>query len=191
MKPGDRERLQGPSWEFTLPVKNRRLSFLTGGIGITPMLSMLRYVTDKGLPFVDVPVYGNATSQVICFREELEAIALASPLIRVVHHMATPSLDWKAPTGRIKAEPVREFIPDYGERLFYVSGPPSMAHSLEDRLLSMGLPSDRSSGTRSPVTSEGDPKRKEAGRHLHPLDAWATASLGGWTSTTSLRATLC
>jgi ferredoxin-NADP reductase len=143
MQPGDWARLQGPSGEFTLPAAKSKLGFLAGGIGITPARSMFRYIADKGLPYDLSLLYSNSTLEEICFREELEAISLASPLVRVVHVLGTPPPNWQGPSGRIRAEIIKEFIPDYGDRIFYVSGPPSMVLSLEDQLLSLGLPTEQ------------------------------------------------
>ena len=50
IKPGDWVHLRGPEGQFTLPESPRKLGFLSGGIGITGMRSMLRYIADRGLP---------------------------------------------------------------------------------------------------------------------------------------------
>lgn len=63
MKPGAWAHLQGPEGDFTLPRKEFKLGFLSGGIGITPLRSMLRYTIDNKLPYDIVLLYGNASLQ--------------------------------------------------------------------------------------------------------------------------------
>ncbi len=139
MKPGTWAKLSGPSGDFTLPLKPRKVGFLTGGIGITPQRSMLRYIADRGLPFDVNLLYGNQNREEICFREELEALAKELPNFRLHHVLSAPPLGWAGPTGHIDSRLVQELMPDYRERLFYVSGPPRMVVSLEDQLFALGL----------------------------------------------------
>ncbi len=145
--PGDWARLHGPEGGFTLPRKPRRLAFLSGGIGITPLRSMLRYVVARELPFDIVLVYGNSTVADIAFRDELDELATPQPGSRsqtrlrleyVLSGEEVPA-DWAGKWGRITQELVREVIPDYRERLFYVSGPPRMVVALETQLAELGV----------------------------------------------------
>jgi len=142
MKPGDWARLQGPEGDFTLPRKERKLSFLSGGIGITPLRSMLRYIVDKGLSYDVVLLYGNAGLQDTAFRQELNSMAASNQNIRVEYVLSGPDFppDWKGKKGFINSEIVAELVPDYKERLFYISGPPKMVLALQDQLGALGLP---------------------------------------------------
>lgn len=133
-------RLEGPSGEFTLPRKPRKIAFLTGGIGITPQRSMLRYVADTGSPLDVVLLYGNNTWEEICFREELEALAREMPSLRMEHVLMTPPRGWTGDTGLINVDLIKKIIPDYRERLFYLSGPPRMVLALHDQLSSLEVP---------------------------------------------------
>jgi len=141
MKPGTRARLHGPVGFFTLPRKQRTLAFLTGGIGITPLRSMLRYIADKGLDYDIVMLYGNKNYEDIPFREELDAIAASHPNLRLENGLSGPDLPagWKGKTGLITGDMVREVIPDYKERRFYISGPPRMVISLEAQIQGLGI----------------------------------------------------
>jgi ferredoxin-NADP reductase len=142
MKPGTRARLQGPVGFFTLPRKQRNLAFLSGGIGITPLRSMLRYIADKGLDYDIVMLYGNKIYADIPFREELDAIAASHPNLHLENVLSGPDLPagWKGKTGLITGDMVREVIPDYKERRFYISGPPRMVISLEAQIQGLGIP---------------------------------------------------
>ena len=145
MKPGDRVKVKGAAGDLTLPSTEQRLCFLSGGIGITPFRSMLRYVADRRLDHDIILLYGNRTWNDIAFRDELGAIASSNGSIRVEHVLSGPDLPswWKGKTGRITGEVIEELVPDYRERMFYASGPVSMVKALEQQLAAIGVPWSR------------------------------------------------
>ncbi|MBI4334086.1 MAG: oxidoreductase [Chloroflexi bacterium] len=140
LKPGDWARLRGPDGGFVLPRKQQKLAFLSGGIGITPLRSMLRYVTVKKVPYDVVLLYGNNAPEEIPFRDELAVLAAAQPGIRIEHILSAPSPEWRGKTGYISKDLVAELVPDYRERLFYISGPPRMVITLEEQLTALSVP---------------------------------------------------
>lgn len=143
MQPGAWAHIWGPEGAFTLSRKWRKLAFLSGGIGITPQRSMIRYVADKGLDYDIVLLYGNSTYEEIAFREELEVLERACRALRVVHTLGAPPSGWTGKVGRIDSRLVAQVVPDYATRLFYVSGPPSMVMALEDQLFALGVPQEQ------------------------------------------------
>lgn len=144
-QPGDWAKLRGPEGDFILPRRKRLLGFLSGGIGITPLRSMLRHIVDKDLDFDVVLLYGNNTYDNIAFRDELDKIASTHKNIRVEYVLSGPDFppDWKGKWGYITSQLVTEVIPDYQERLFYLSGPLKMVLSLEEQLEAAGVPDDQ------------------------------------------------
>ncbi|MBI4285437.1 MAG: oxidoreductase [Chloroflexi bacterium] len=143
LRPGDWARLRGPEGSFTLPARLRPLALLSGGIGITPLRSMLRYIADKDLPFEVVLLYSNNSVEDIAFRHELDSIAGGHPGVRVEYVISGPTVpgDWPGKRGFITKDLVAEVIPDYMTRLFYISGPPRMVIALEEQLSALGVPS--------------------------------------------------
>jgi ferredoxin-NADP reductase len=142
MKPGERIKVKGAAGELTLPDTEQRLCFLSGGIGITPFRSMLRYVADRQLDYDIVLLYGNRTWDDIAFRDELSEIVGSSRAIRLEYVLSGPHFPswWKGKTGRITADIIEELVPDYRERMFYASGPLPMVKALEDQLAAIGVP---------------------------------------------------
>lgn len=133
LKPGDRVRIKMPLGSFVLDETAVKAAFLSGGIGITPIRSMWKYAFDKKLALDMVLLYGNRTPRDIAFKEELETIAQAGKGFRVVFSLDTSEAcpaDWKGRCGFIDAAMIREEIPDYADRIFYVCGPPVMVHHL-------------------------------------------------------------
>lgn len=141
MRPGAWGRLSGPDGDFTLPRKPRKIAFLSGGIGITPLRSMLRYITHKELPFNVVLLYSNSSIEEIAFREELDEMGVSRPGIRVEYVLSGKEAPpgWTGRQGLINRDMISESVPDFKERPFYVSGPPKMVIALETQLLSLGL----------------------------------------------------
>ena len=145
MAPGAWAHLQGPEGEFTLSKKYTQLAFLCGGIGITPMRSMLRYIADKQFNYNTVLLFGNSSLEEIAFRQELDTISAAYKGFRVEHVLSGPNIPpgWKGLTGFINKDVIAKSIPDYIQRLFYVSGPPKMVLALEEQLINLNIPENQ------------------------------------------------
>lgn len=145
MKPGAWARLKGPMGTFTLPKKKQKLAFLSGGIGITPLRSMLCYIKDRKEPWDIIMLYGNASVEEIVFRQELDSISDTNPGLKIVHVLSGPDIPqgWKGKTGLINKDLVAEVISDYKTRLFYISGPPKMVNTLEEQLMYLEIPAEQ------------------------------------------------
>ncbi|MBE0480107.1 MAG: oxidoreductase [Dehalococcoidia bacterium] len=143
MQPGAWVRLKGPMGAFTLPSEPRRLAFVSGGIGITPLRSMLRYICDSHLIYDVVLLYSSPSYEEIVFRDELDMISRTYPNIRLEYLLTGRSPPgWMGKSGLMSSEIIRELITDYIARLFYISGPPGMVASLTDQLRTLEIPDD-------------------------------------------------
>lgn len=131
VKPGTWALIEGPEGNFTLPNGKRKLAFICGGIGITPVKSMLDYVKQKQRPLDCLLLYSNANPQNIIFKEELDKLCRESNI--AIHHFISSSSQQLKPgyhNGYINKASIKKLVPDYNERLFYLSGPPSMVESI-------------------------------------------------------------
>jgi ferredoxin-NADP reductase len=137
--------LQGPQGDFVLPAQGNKLVFLTGGIGITPVRSMLRYLTHQKRDHDIILLYGNSNLEDTVFRDELDGLAGSHPSIKVEYILSGPNIpaNWKGKTGLITKDLVVELVPDYEQRLFYVSGPPKMVMTLVEQLTALKIPQER------------------------------------------------
>jgi glycine betaine catabolism B len=145
LQPGDWARLKGPEGDFTLPRDRSDLAFLSGGIGITPLRSMMRYATDKGLAHNIVLIYGNNSWENIAFREELQQMTADNRNLRVEFVLSGPEFPrgWRGKKGVITAEVVMELVPDFKSRTFYLSGPLKMVLGLEKQLAAIDIPPEQ------------------------------------------------
>ena len=138
MTPGDTIYASQIAGDFTLPANpDTKLAFLAGGIGITPFRSMLQYLLDRQEARPIVILYGNERQDDIAYREVLDA-AEGELGVRTIYAVASGAARGQYP-GYIDAKLVRKAIPDFRERMFYISGPQAMVKALRKTLLAMGV----------------------------------------------------
>ncbi len=133
LKTGDWARLKMPYGSFTFGGEYKKIAFLSGGIGITPIRSICKFATDSMLPTDMVLLYGNNREEDIIFRQDLDNMQSVNKNLRIVYTLTSSDIDrkiWKGRTGYIDDTMIKEEIPDYTERIFYICGPPRMVESL-------------------------------------------------------------
>jgi ferredoxin-NADP reductase len=122
----------GLAGDFTLPDDpGEKLVFVAGGIGITPFRSMIKYLLDTGQKRDIVLLYSNRSDSEIVYRDVFDSAA-TMPGIRVVYHLTGVS-------GHFDKNNLPQLVPDYKERLFYVSGPHAMVSATERLLEDLGI----------------------------------------------------
>ena len=128
LEPGEVVHLAGPDGAFVLGPTMRRIAYVCGGIGITPARSTVRWALDTDADTDIVVLYGNRNLESTTFREEFDAIR--SDKVRVVNVLSEPDAGWDGRSGHIDADLVREELPDWADRDFFVSGPPALVDAL-------------------------------------------------------------
>jgi ferredoxin-NADP reductase len=144
MQPGDQIYASQLAGTFVLPRNpNTKLAFLAGGIGITPFRSMIQYLLDRNERRDITLLYGNAATHDIAYRGVFDA-ADRDLGIRTVYAVASdPSPEPGMRAGFIDAKMIRAEIPDYRQRVFYISGPHAMVSLMQQTLRDMGVPRSR------------------------------------------------
>jgi predicted ferric reductase len=141
---GDTASVQGPFGRFSYLYhpEEKNLVFLAGGIGITPLMSMLRHMRDTKSNHFVVLIYGNEDEHQIIFREELSQIETGGyPKLNVFHVLHNPPARWTGETGYINKEKIQKFGGEkLHEKIFYVCGPPPMVGSIIKSLKQLGVP---------------------------------------------------
>jgi len=132
LKPGDSVRIQfPPRGNFTLNDPNAKIAFLSGGIGITPIRSICKYVVDMNLGTDIILVYANRTIRDIVFKEDFDLMQKQYLKLKVSHVLYEPAPGFKCVVGLINAQIIKNGVPDYAQRKFYICGPPSMVVAME------------------------------------------------------------
>ncbi len=130
VEPGYQVSIAYPMGTFTFEGEVDKIAMLSGGIGITPLRSMCRYIIDQRLGTSVCLLYANRNLAEIAFKSEFDAMQGMSSRFKVVHSLDSAGDEWTGRRGRIDAAAIREEIPDYRERRFFVCGPPGMVEAL-------------------------------------------------------------
>ncbi len=115
-------------------------AFVAGGIGIAPVMSMLRTLADRSDRRPLVLFYGNRAWERVAFREELEALATRLDL-KVVHVLLEPPEGWPGERGFVTEDVLmRHLPPDRHRYQCFLCGPTPMTTSVERSLSALGIP---------------------------------------------------
>jgi predicted ferric reductase len=143
LKQGDTAVVDGPYGLFSYLAHvrdpNRELIMVAGGVGITPMLSMLRYMVDRGEVRKATLVWSNRTEADILWRDELEDIEAKLPNLSI-RHVLTRQKDFKGPTGHLDRAMLRELLLGCSRNAtVFVCGPPPMMDTVCKALKGIGF----------------------------------------------------
>lgn len=135
---GDTLVAQQPDGSFHLGHHTDKLLLLSAGSGVTPMISMLRYLADHE-QVRDIVFYHQCRSQAdIPYLQELKSLEKRFPQLKVMIALSRPDRNWKGLSGRLEANHL-ELIQDLAERQVFVCGPNSFMDSAKALLLESGL----------------------------------------------------
>jgi ferredoxin-NADP reductase len=142
---GGEATFTGPYGRFVFQLQTPKIAFLTGGVGITPVRSMLRYLADTGgagrLAGQELVLfYGSMTESGIIYKQELEELARTVPGLRLVQVITQPKKTWKGYHGFITADIVRTELGDPQAWTYYVVGPPPMIVAMQKVTAELGIP---------------------------------------------------
>ncbi len=151
LKPGATVYLDGPHGAFTIDRhEGPGFVFIGAGVGVTPLMSMLRTLADRK----DVrPCYlflGNRNQESITFREEIEALKSRLDL-KVIHVLSRPDEGWEGEKGHIDASVVsrgltgedhRRLPPRCQRLVYFICGPEAMMDAAEHALAQLGAPAE-------------------------------------------------
>ncbi len=142
---GDLLEFSGPSGSFIFTGRECKCILLIGGgVGLTPLMSVLRYLTDRSWPGDIYLLYSIHSPQDFIFRDELEYLQHRHPNLHVVVAVSHPEgADWKGPTGRITKELIVQSVPDLASRYVHICGPVPMMEAIKKILAELGVPRER------------------------------------------------
>jgi ferredoxin-NADP reductase len=146
MPRGTEVRIEGPFGNLTLHnTPARPAVFVTGGIGITPIRSILWNAAREKLPHRIFLFYSNRRPEDAPFLEELDALQRENPHYRLVATMTKVEESrhpWHGETGYITHEMLSKYLTDAASAIYYITGPAAMVTGLRDVLNSAGVNDD-------------------------------------------------
>jgi predicted ferric reductase len=141
LAPGTTVYLEGPHGSFSVdrqPAAGYVL--IAGGIGISPMISMIRTLADRGDRRPVMLIYGTRTLENAAYYDQLEELKPRMAL-EVVHILEEPHAEWSGEKGWITTDVLRRVLPkERITRAIFVCGPGPMMDAVERALLECGVP---------------------------------------------------
>jgi len=137
---GDEIDAGGPAGKFTFDgTEADSIVLVSAGVGITPMVSIARYLTEQSWPGDIYFIYGCRTEDDFILQKPIAELEQRNPKLHVTITMTKPGSDWKGPTGRITKELLTEAVPDLASRRAHVCGPVPMMDAAKAMLTELGV----------------------------------------------------
>jgi len=138
IKPGTKVIIDGPHGIFTTKrTQNKKLAFISGGVGITPIRSIL---SNMDANYESIFFNCTRTTQDMIFRQELPKFQEKN--IKVVNVLSAEE-NGVDEHGYMDAKKLKKYVPDYMERDFYLCGPKPMSKMVLNTLKELGVPKSK------------------------------------------------
>ncbi len=144
---GSPVNITAPMGEFVLPNDySNSLIFLSGGIGVTPFRSILKYATDNQLPVKIMVFDSNRDQNNILYKEEFDEWAKLNKNLKIIYTItddfsaADKEVNWKGERGYINKVMLTKYLTrnELDNSIFYICGPPGMLNAMQ-KLLEVDL----------------------------------------------------
>jgi ferredoxin-NADP reductase len=145
LRVGDLVEVGGPVGKFTFTgTEADSIVLISGGVGITPMVSITRYLTERSWAGDIFFFYACRTPADFIFADDIAALERENPKLRVAVTMTRPEgTDWKGPRGHLTKELLTQTVPELVSRRIHLCGPPSMMDATKALLAELGVPSEQ------------------------------------------------
>lgn len=128
---GDKVIIQAPLGECVFKKEYGKIGFLIGGIGITPVISILGFIHKNQLNTDAVLLYSNRTEEEIAFRDILDGYAHGRSNIKIVHAVSDEKpRDSSIHFELIDQDFIRQHMPDIDQRVVFIFGPQGMVKAM-------------------------------------------------------------
>jgi ferredoxin-NADP reductase len=141
---GTKFKVSRPTGSFTLHKDvTRPAVFLAGGIGITPIRSIIHWATQERLPHKLYLFYSNRTQEDAAFLEDLEGLAMQNRSFTLIPTVTRRrSQTWPYESGPIDLNLLRRYLRGLNGPVYYVAGPSGMVTAMTALLQSSGVSDD-------------------------------------------------
>ncbi|HSQ17966.1 MAG TPA: ferric reductase-like transmembrane domain-containing protein [Anaerolineales bacterium] len=144
LQPGQKVYVDGPFGHFSVDrhVHAEQFVFIAGGVGITPIMSMLRTLAERGEQRRLTLFYSNRDWESVIFREEIEHLKGALNL-KVVYVLEKPPAEWDGERGYLSQAILEQHLPEVKKRNtleVFICGPQPMLNAVEQALVNLRVP---------------------------------------------------
>jgi ferredoxin-NADP reductase len=135
---------RGPLGRFCFQeTEHKKIALFAGGSGITPLISILRYIDDLCLDTKATLFYSVRTKRDIIFEGELERLKTRLPNLRLVVILTKPDAGWSGPTGHLRGELISSYLDEVSNHTFFLCGPEGYMNHVTELLKSLGVDEQR------------------------------------------------
>jgi ferredoxin-NADP reductase/Fe-S-cluster-containing hydrogenase component 2 len=161
LRVGDEVEIEAPNGTFFFSGEEAEsVVLIGGGVGITPMMSAARYLTETRWPGKVDLILGFRAPRDFIFREEIAQLQARNPNLRVTVTMSAPENEpWSGAVGRIDAALLASAAPNISSCRVHLCGPPSMMDAVKAALVGLGVPNGQIK-TEAFGTVKRDPRAK-------------------------------
>ena len=142
---GELLQITAPSGRFTFTEPDGdSVVLIAGGVGITPLMSIIRYLTDRSWKGDIYLFFSCRNKSSIIFREELEYLQERYPNLHVFIVLTRPEGPLKDTysSGRMTKELLDQHVPDIATRRVHICGPPKMIDAVSQMLNELDVPKE-------------------------------------------------
>ncbi len=137
--------VSAPSGVFTFTGADAdSIVLIAGGVGITPMMSIARYLMDRSFPGDIYFLYGARSTEEFIFREELEYLQKRHANLHIAATMSrAEGTAWMGASGPVSKEFIARAVPEIARRRVHLCGPPPMMEAVKAALAELGVPKEQ------------------------------------------------
>lgn len=136
---GDEILLKAPIGNCVFNGSYAKIGFLIGGIGITPVISIIEYIMDKKLNTDILLLYSNRTDDDIAFKKELDTWQAENKNIKISYIITDcQPRDKTCIRGIIDRNMLVEKVRGINQRIFFIFGPPRMVETMNNLCTGLG-----------------------------------------------------
>lgn len=141
---GSEVKFDAPHGNFTLhKTESTPAVFLIGGIGITPVRSMIAEATNQQTSHDITLLYSNKTPEDAPFQSDLQEMEDKNAHFTFVPVMTqTDATEWNGESGHIDAEMLKRYVSDVSAPIYYLAGPADMVQAMQKMLIDAGANED-------------------------------------------------
>ncbi len=130
----------GPAGQFCFDEKtDKRVVLLAAGSGITPMMSILRFLDDRCLDIPVTLVYTVRTQRDIIFAAEIDRLKMSLPSFSCSIVLTRPEAGWKGLTGHLRSDVLADLVSKQKQAAFFLCGPEPFMNNTVTALKELGV----------------------------------------------------
>jgi len=139
LKLNDKVLLKGPMGKCIHNIEDKKIGFLIGGIGVTPVISIIESIIEKNIDIQITFLYSNWLEKDIAFKSILDKWAQQYPLLKIIYILKeTEEKSSQFFKGFITKEIIEKEFSDFKNNKIFIFGPPIMVNKIKEMCIDIG-----------------------------------------------------